>query len=139
MKIKEGMPATIYYANDKSISINGTVYTVTPFVDSDTLSGNVTVRNVNKKSILKLGMSVLVDITIGKIFAFVVPEESVVASLDEIYIFINDHGKAKQVNITRGYSYNGMVEINGNLNEGDEVLTKGAFKINDGDPIKTSQ
>ena len=139
LKIKEDMPAKIYYSNDTNISLDAKVYTVTPFVDSDTLSGNVTVRAVNKKSIFKIGMPVMIDVSLGKIDAFVVPEESIVASLDQIYVFVNNHGRAKQVNITRGYSYNGMVEISGNLNEGDEVITRGAFKINDGDPIKTLQ
>ncbi len=139
LKIKEGMPAKIYYANDKSISLEGSVYTVTPFVDSDTLSGNVTVRTINNSSIIKIGMSVIVEITIGKIFAFVVPEESIVSALDEINIFVNDHGKARQVTITKGYAYNGLVEIKGDLQEGDAVITKGAFKINDGDMINTTR
>lgn len=139
LKIREGMPAKIYYANDKTITLDGTVYTVTPFVDSDTLSGNVTVKTVNKKSILKIGMAVIVNITIGRLYTFVVPEQSVIASLDQIYVFVNNNGKAKQVNITRGYSANGMVEINGDIKEGDEIITEGAFKINDGDSIKTSQ
>lgn len=137
MLVKKGMPASIYYENNKDINLNATVYTVTPYVESQTLSGNVTVTSPLTNSMLKIGMSVVVNIVIGLTNTLSVPEESIIANLDNIYIFINDHGKARQVNVTRGFSYNGMVEVKGDIKEGEEVVTSGAFKLNDGDNIKT--
>ncbi len=138
LKVREGMPASIYYENNRDIGLKASVYTVTPFVESETLSGTVTIKSPLTNSMLKIGMSVVVDIIIGVTNTLVVPEESVIANLDNIYIFVNDHGKARQVNVVRGFSYSGMVEVIGDLKEGDEVITAGAFKLNDGDNIKTS-
>jgi multidrug efflux pump subunit AcrA (membrane-fusion protein) len=137
MKVKQGMPAAIYYENNSNINMNATVFTVTPFVESETLSGTVTVTSPLTNSRLMIGMTVLVDIIIDVTNTLIVPEESVIANLDKIYIFVNDHGKAKQVNVSRSYSYNGWVEVKGDIKEGDEVITEGAFKLNDGDSIKT--
>lgn len=137
LKVKKGMVADVLYESDTNIRMKMTVDEVTPFVESQTLSGTVTLKAPLTNSMMKIGMSVKADIIIGVTNDYVVPEESVIANLDIIYIFLNDHGRARQVNITRGYSYNGMVQISGDLNEGDEVVTSGAFKLNDGDLIKT--
>ncbi len=138
MKVKKGMTTRIYYEKDTNLNLDGTVYSVPPYIESDILSGNVTVKAVNKNMTLKVGMTVGVDIRTGKVFSFVVPEQSVITSLDEIYVFVNNHGIARQVNVNRGYSWNGQVEVQGDLNEGDEIITEGAFKLSDGDRIKTS-
>lgn len=138
LKIKKGMQAEVYYENNSNITMNTTVDEVTPFVESQTLSGTVTATAPLTNTMLKIGMSVVVDIIIGVTNDFSVPEESVIANLDNIYIFVNNHGRARQINVSRGYSYHGMVEISGDIKEGDEVITAGAFKLNDGDQIKTS-
>lgn len=137
LKVKKGMLANVLYESATNIRMKMTVDEVTPFVESQTLSGTVTLKAPLTNSDMKIGMSVKADIIIGVTNAFAVPEESVIANLDIIYIFVNDHGRARQVNITRGYSYGGMVQISGDLNDGDEVITSGAFKLNDGDLIKT--
>ena len=85
---------------------------------------------------LKLGFLVNVGIEIGERLAFVVPESIVIMGQDRTYIFINNNNKAKQVNITTGYISKGMIEINGDIHEGDEILTTGDFKLYDGASIK---
>ena len=137
LKIKKGMKAEISYEEDTNINMELTVDEVTPFVESQTLSGTVTLKSPLTNQMMKIGMSVRAQIIIGVTNDFIVPEESIIANLDNIYIFVNDHGIARQVNITRGYAFNGMVEVIGNLKSGDEVITAGAFKLNDGDMIKT--
>lgn len=137
-KIKKGMTVQITPAYDKSAVIQSTITSVTPFVDSDTLTGSFEVRAPNNNQI-KIGSSVTVKVITGKIEAFMVPLGAVNMGMNEVYIFINNHGTANKVPVTQGYIKNELVEIKGNLKEGDELITEGSFKLSDGSKVKTAK
>lgn len=135
-RIKKGMPVRISPVFDSSTSIQSAVSSVTPFVDSDTLTGSFEVRAPGVKG-LPVGSSVRVNVITGNINAFMVPLGAVNMGMDDIYIFVNNKGKARKVSVTQGYIRDDKVEIKGDINEGDEIITEGSFKLSDGSAIKS--
>jgi membrane fusion protein (multidrug efflux system) len=67
--------------------------------------------------------------------AFVVPEKAVLMGPDKTFVFLNNTGTAIELPVLIGYSRDGMVELTGNLKEGDEIITDGNFKLNNGAQI----
>jgi multidrug efflux pump subunit AcrA (membrane-fusion protein) len=136
-KIKKGMPVSILPTFDRSISIQSSVSSVTPFVDSDTLTGSFDVKAPNNKN-MKIGSSVIVNVVTGKISAFMVPQGAVNMGMNDVYVFVNDNGKVRKVAVSQGYVSNERVEIKGNLKEGDQLITEGSFKLSEGSKVTTA-
>jgi multidrug efflux pump subunit AcrA (membrane-fusion protein) len=130
--VKAGMETAISPVYDPKTIVNGSVFSVTPFVDSDTLSGNIVIKASNKEGNLKVGISVNVTIKIGSSDAYIVPASAIFMEYDNSYIFLNDNLKAKRIPVTQGYSSGSMVQIMGDLTDGMEVVTEGSFKLTDG-------
>jgi multidrug efflux pump subunit AcrA (membrane-fusion protein) len=135
-KIRRGMPVEISPTFDRSLKLQSVISTVTPFVDSDTLTGSFEVKTPNIKG-MKIGSSVVVNVITGKINTFMAPQGAVNMGIDDVYIFLNDNGKARKVSVVQGYVSNDRVEIKGNIKEGDELITEGSFKLSDGSKVKT--
>lgn len=136
LKIKKDQKALLYPKNGGTNFLEGVVYSVAPFVDSDTLSGGIVVKAANRNNLMRVGMSVSVDISIGKRDMFLVPESAIIMGLDRVYVFVNSNGRARQVDIVRGYSKDEMVEVSGDFREGDLLITDGNFRLNDGVPLR---
>jgi membrane fusion protein (multidrug efflux system) len=68
--------------------------------------------------------------------AIVIPVKSVQKSENGDFVFINNNGLAKKVNVKSGATYNGQTEILSGLKAGDSLITDGASDIEDGDKIK---
>jgi multidrug efflux pump subunit AcrA (membrane-fusion protein) len=134
-KIRKGMIVRISPTFDRSTSLQSTVSSVTPFVDSDTLTGSFEVKAPNKKN-MKIGSSVVISVVTGKIAAFMIPQGAVNMGIEDIYVFVNDNGKARKVTVTQGYVSNDRIEIKGNLKEGDQLITEGSFKLSEGSKLK---
>ncbi len=134
-KIRKGMQARISQVFDSSISIYSSVSSVTPFVDSDTLTGSFEVKAPGVKS-MTIGSSVTVSVVTGKISAFMVPLGAVNMGINEVYVFVNDKGKARKVAVTQGYISRDKVQISGDFKEGDELITDGSFKLSEGSSVK---
>lgn len=136
LKIKKGQNVIITSDYMKDLNIQAKVDSVTPFIDTDSYSGNIDVYLNNSDRKLILGLSVNVDVEVDQRMAYVVPESTIIMGSDSTYIFINQNNKAKIVNVTTGYSNNGKVEITGDINDGDEIITDGNFKLSEGSLIK---
>jgi multidrug efflux pump subunit AcrA (membrane-fusion protein) len=135
-KIRKKMTVRIFPTFDRSVSIQSFISSVTPFVDSDTLTGSFEVKAPNNNS-MKIGSSVIVNVVTGKINTFMVPQGAVNMGMNDVYVFLNDNGKAKKVPVTQGYVSNERVEIKGNLKEGNQLITEGSFKLSEGSKIST--
>ena len=136
MKIRKDQKAVLYPKNGESNFLVGTVYSVAPFVDSDTLSGGIVIKAPNKNNLMRVGMSVTVDISVGKRDMILVPESAIIMGLDRVYVYVNSNGRAKQVDVVRGYVKDEMVEITGNFRDGDLLITDGNYRLNDGVPLR---
>jgi multidrug efflux pump subunit AcrA (membrane-fusion protein) len=67
-----------------------------------------------------------------------VPEAAVLSGEDSSYVYVNRSGKAAQVKVTTGVKQNGLIEIKGQLNDGDDVVTEGNLQISDGVKVSTA-
>jgi RND family efflux transporter MFP subunit len=65
-----------------------------------------------------------------------VPVKAIQKSESGDYVFLNQNGIAKKVNVKSGATYGGQTEILSGLKAGDILVTEGATEIEDGDKIK---
>jgi multidrug efflux pump subunit AcrA (membrane-fusion protein) len=137
LKVKKGQKATISYISDPAIAMEGTIASVPPVVDKDIMAGTVVVKAPNKGKTMKIGMSVNVDILYDQPTVFMVPEKAVLLSDEDAYVYVNHGGIAQMVKVTIDYRVNDKIEIKGALNEGDEIVTEGNFKLYDGAKVST--
>lgn len=132
IKLKKGQKVLIKPIYDETIELTGNVFSVTPFVNKDTLAGSVIIKAENKEHKLKPGMSVKIEIETETRKAFFIPEKSVLTDEQGQYIFINENGFAKRMNVRTGYQENDYIEIIGDLKEETEIVTDGSFKLFEG-------
>jgi multidrug efflux pump subunit AcrA (membrane-fusion protein) len=135
--VHKGQKASIFYTNDQAFSVDGGVYSVPPVIDTDIMAGTVVVKAPNKAKTMKIGMSVNVEILTEEKESYMVPEKSVLLGESESYVYVDKAGKAAQVKVVTGYRMNDMIEINGPLADGDEVVTDGNFRLYDGAAVST--
>ncbi|MBN2354085.1 MAG: efflux RND transporter periplasmic adaptor subunit [Spirochaetales bacterium] len=138
-RVKAGQTAVIRSPYDPTLSVPARVFSVTPFVDSDTFSGSIIVKAGNADVRLTIGMSAAVDIVFARSEAFVVPSQAVQQDMDSAFVFRNEDGVARRVAVVPGYSKGNLVEITGDLTEGDTIVTDGGFKLFDGAAIAAVQ
>jgi multidrug efflux pump subunit AcrA (membrane-fusion protein) len=137
LKVHKGQKASVFYTNDQAFSVDGEVYSVPPVIDTDIMAGTVVVKAPNKAKTMKIGMSVNVEILTEEKDSYMVPEKAVLLGESESYVFVDKAGKVAQVKVVTGYRMNDMIEINGPLADGDEVVTDGNFRLYDGAAVST--
>lgn len=68
----------------------------------------------------------------------VLPRDAVLTASDRPYVFVNEDGKAKKVEITTGIDTGEQVEVTAGLEENSSVVVKGQNFLSDGDAIDVS-
>lgn len=131
LKLAVGQSAELWSISEPARRLLGQVDSVSPFIDRDSLTGVVTIKLSNPNSVLKIGMSCGVTIKIGSHSGFVVPEDAIVLGMGQAAVYRFNNGIATQIPVTLGYAHNGVTEIKGDLQEGDQLITIGAFKVYD--------
>ena len=132
-----GKKAKIYFSQDTNKSLDAVVDSVTPFIDSDTLTGQVTVKAPNINNLFKVGMTANVNILVGSTNTFMVPDEAVLADINQATVYLYVNGKAKLVKVQTGYAADARTEIiSDELHEGDVLITQGTFKLFEGAAVR---
>ncbi len=139
VKIKAGQAAEISAAYGEKKTLKGSVSSVTPFIDKDTMAGTIIVKADNPKREIKPGMSVNVSIYGGARQGIMLPENAVLLGESRSYVFINDNGRAKMADVKTGYIEGNNIEITEGIKEGDIVITEGNFKLNEGNLVKIKE
>lgn len=119
-------PGVIYYGKIESIS---------PTVDSINNTISIEILTSNDHSRLKEGQQVTVAIGTSSASAVLVPITAIVPGQDdpsENYIFRVSNGKLNKTKITIGQKKNNQVPVLKGLNDGEEIVTSGAYGIPDG-------
>ena len=70
--------------------------------------------------------------------SLLVPASSIVVTTERVFVIRVREGKAEWVNVTRGSPVNGLVEVLGNLQVGDEIIERGNGEIREGTAVRTS-
>lgn len=115
----------------------GIVYEINPVADPVTKKFAVKIEVQNESRELKKGMYSRVTIQTGERKGFVVPLAAVVVKDLYSYIFIEEDGRAREVQIERGYSHPRTVEvISDELPEKFNVVVEGQFLLENRDNLK---
>ncbi|NML05906.1 efflux RND transporter periplasmic adaptor subunit [Sphingomonas sp. G-3-2-10] len=135
-QIRVGQPIEARAAAYPDQPFRGTIASIDPVLNPQTRA--VTVRAIlpNGDKRLKPGMLLTVTIEAQARDSAAVPELAVVGDGDQTYVFVNDKGKAKRINVQTGIRQNGMVEILSGIQPGQRVITEGVVKITDGQKIR---
>jgi len=130
-RLVNGQPAQI---SDGVRKASGTVYQVSPTVDTTTRLGVVRIA-IPKGSEFKPGMFVKGIIQRGRRSALVVPNSAVLTDNDQYYVFVYENGLARKRQVSVGARVNEIAEIDSGLKPGDQIIVAGAGFLNDRDPV----
>lgn len=131
--IKKGATATVDVAGEK---IQGKVTLIPLAANPQTrfFPVEITFNNKNKK--LLPGMYVTAELEARKVKGIIVPIEAIVYrnGVNTVWTVTKD-GKAKRKVVQVGVQTKTEVQILDGLEEGDEVMVTGQFRMNDGDKV----
>ena len=134
--IKKGMRADItadVYENEK---FNGSVFRISPTINSATRSFIVEFELANRNEMLKPGMFVRVSMDLGEVETFVVPANTVMVQegTNTRYVFINKNNLAERIEVQLGKRFDDKLEIiSENIKENDMLVTEGQARLINGD------
>ena len=132
--IRRGAPA---YIPTEHGEIKGFVSSVSSALDPRTGMGKV---KVSAGGGLVIGDMVPVKIVKKRARnVLYVPDKSLVEREGRYYVFKLLKGKVKQIEVKKGVEGEDIVEIEGNIAEGDTVITTGAFGLYNGARVKLQE
>jgi len=118
-------------------SFRGTVARVSQTLDTRTRSMAVELDVSNPDRRLAPGMYADVDWPVRMTrTSLLVPASSVVVTTERMFVIRVREGKAEWVNVTRGATVNGLVEVFGSLRAGDAIVERGNDEIREGSVIR---
>ncbi|HVW94874.1 MAG TPA: efflux RND transporter periplasmic adaptor subunit [Mucilaginibacter sp.] len=92
--------------------------------------------NLPERRSLRPNMTAIMQIAnYSNASTIIVPVKAIQKSESGDYVFVNDNGTAKRVNVKVGHTYGGQSEILSGLKAGEELVTEGSSEIEDGDKI----
>ena len=112
-----------------------TVEVVYPTIDATSHTFQVKIVIPNGKNLLRPGMYVTTTLGLGKANVIVAPYQAVekLVGANDRYVFINDNGRAKRVEVTLGQRFDQEIEIiSPEIVPGVEMVTTGQHKLVDG-------
>jgi RND family efflux transporter MFP subunit len=104
---------------------------------SRTMAVELDVANTGAQ--LAPGMYAEVDWPVSKKAALLVPATSIATTTERVFVIRVHGGRAEWVNVRRGAREGDMVEVQGDLMEGDVVLRRATDEVRDGSRIKTAE
>jgi membrane fusion protein (multidrug efflux system) len=137
--IKKGMKAGVTADVYENENFTATVYRISQTVNPGTRSFNVELELPNRKDMLKPGMFVRVSMDLGEVETFVVPAGVVLVQegTNIRYVFLDKDNKAERVEVSLGKRFDDKLEIlSNNIKEGDQIVSEGQAKLNNGDKIE---
>jgi multidrug efflux pump subunit AcrA (membrane-fusion protein) len=134
-RLRPGITAAL---SDSVRSVQGTIFQISPTVDSATRLGTVRIAIPNNSG-FKPGMFVQGSVKIGQAEAMLVPNSSVLADGDKNYVFLYRDGKAKKQLVTVGSRTSEQAEIKEGVALGDNIIVAGAGFLEDNDIVALSK
>jgi RND family efflux transporter MFP subunit len=137
--IKKGMKAEVTADVYKGEKFSGTVYRISPTINSGSRSFNVELELPNKNEHLKPGMYVRASLDLGEVETFVVPANTVLVQegTNTRFVYVERATVAERVEVTLGKRFDDQLEIiSDNLKEGDNLVIQGQSKLINGDKVE---
>jgi len=118
-------------------SFGGTVYAISPLIDTGGRSIVMRAQVKNPGGQLRPGMFARVKLLLDTpAQALAVPEAALVPVGDDQFVYRVQNGRAERVQVEVGQRREAMVEIVSGLAEDDVIVVAGAQKLRDGVPVK---
>ena len=132
-QLHAGQPVTVVQEGDTT-SHPANIRAVAPGVDSLTNAGEVVIRVPNPNGRLLAGAGATARVLIGiEPQALVVPDSALVLAGDSNAVFVVGNDSIVHQRIVRaGVHQGGRVAVQGDLEPGEQVVTTGAFGLQDG-------
>lgn len=137
--IRKGMKAEIVADVYKNETFTGTIFRISPTINSGTRAFDVELELPNRNDLLKPGMFVRVSMNLGEVETFVVPANTVLVQegTNIRYVFVERANIAERIEVTPGKRFDDQLEIiSDNLKEGDSLVIQGQSKLINGDRIE---
>ena len=141
-KMHAGLRAEVRVDAYPDEAFEGCVSKVSPALDPDTRTAAVEIEIANPKLRLKSGMFTRVDVRFGtQQNVLLAPDEALVEKSKGIGLFVAEEASstARFVRLKTGIARGGLVEVSGELEPGDLVVTLGQHLLADGDTIILGQ
>lgn len=130
LSLNQPVAVTVAAYPDKTFS--GEIFFISPDIDIQTRTFLMKGRIPNNDHLLSPGMFAEVSvITETHKDALVVPWESVVQLEDEAYVYVCTGNEAKKIPVTVGLVAEGMTEVFGDLEPGQQVVVEGKYSLSD--------
>jgi membrane fusion protein, multidrug efflux system len=120
-------------------TFTGRIARVPRSVDPKTRTMAVELDVTNAGGQLAPGMYAEVDWPVSKKAAFLVPATAVATTTERVFVIRVQAGRAEWVNVRRGAREGDLVEVQGDLAEGDVILRRASDETRDGSRIKTAE
>jgi membrane fusion protein, multidrug efflux system len=131
-----GQPIEITLDALPNRTYTGEVYAIDPLVDAAGRSIVIRARLPNRDGALRPGLFARVELEVERHEnAILVPEQALVASGDNQFVYRVIDGKAKMTPVKLGERRSGDVEIVEGLAKDDVVISEGQMKVQDGAPV----
>lgn len=137
--IKKGMKAKVTSDIYEGDVFEGAVSKVHPTIDAGTRTFQTEILIENNEEKLRPGMFANIELAIKDAEALIVPAIAILKQegTNNRYVFLNDNGNAKQVEVTPGKRYDDKIEIITNgVSEGGELIIEGHPNLLNGSKIK---
>jgi len=129
--------ATVPFAIQGGLSGTGTVARLARVVDPRTRTMSVELDVNNTAGSLAPGMYAEVTWPVRKAKgSILVPPASVVTTTEKVFVIRNNGGVAEYVPVSKGAPAGDLIEVFGNLKEGDLIVKRASDEIRAGQPIK---
>jgi membrane fusion protein (multidrug efflux system) len=127
----QNIEITVATYPDKKFS--GNVYFINPQVDELTRSALVKAKVPNPDGLLRRGMFANLNLIVNiQNDAIVIPETAIMLKVDKSYIFVvGEEDRVLLREVQTGLRFDGLVQIDAGLNEGEVVVTEGHQKLRD--------
>ena len=140
--IKNGMKVRLTADVYPDKSFEGIIFRVHPTIDAMSRSFRAEVRINNGSELLRPGMFARAYIDMGEVEAMVVPSSTVLLQegTNERYVFVVENGIAVRKPVILGQRFDDRFEIaGGELREGDQLVSEGQARLNNGQQVKISE
>ncbi|MGD8378630.1 MAG: efflux RND transporter periplasmic adaptor subunit [Gammaproteobacteria bacterium] len=132
-RLADGQPARVHVDALPDTSFQGHVLRMSPVVDPQTGTFEVTVAVKDAGMHLKPGMFGRVQIIYDvRHNALLVPRNAVVTEDAESSVYVIKDGVARRQVVSTGYTTDGRIEVTSGVKEGDQVVTVGQSTLKDG-------
>lgn len=140
--VKQGMEARVATDIYPGKEFQGRVYKVYPTINTNTRTFLTEVEVKNNEESLRPGMFTTIHIDLHSEEILVVPSIAVLKQegTNNRYLFVNENGKARQIDVTIGKRIDDKLEIVANgIKEGAEVIVKGQANLLNGSSIEIAK